>query len=39
MVTFAHSTMKAALGGVGSDALQFGPREPMKEVFPKSAFP
>jgi hypothetical protein len=31
--------MKAVLVGVGSEALQFGPREPMKEVFPNSTFP
>ena len=34
-VTFTESAMKAALAGVGSEALQFGPREPMNEVFPK----
>jgi hypothetical protein len=39
VVTFANSTIKAALAGVGSEALQFGPREPMKEVFPMSEFP
>jgi len=33
-VTFDHSTIKAVLAGVGSEALQFGPREPMNEVFP-----
>lgn len=35
-VTFAWETIKAALVGVGSSALQFGPREPMNEVFPNS---
>ena len=35
-VIFAGSMIKAALAGVGSAAPQFGPREPMNEVFPKS---
>lgn len=35
----APPLMKEALGGVGSSAAQFGPRELMKEVLPKSAFP
>jgi len=39
VVTFTHSTIKEELAGVGSEALQFGPREPIKEVFPKSVFP
>ncbi len=34
-VTIASLTIKAALAGVGSEALQFGPREPINEVFPK----
>ena len=33
--TFAGETIKAALDGVGSEELQLGPREPMKEVFSK----
>lgn len=31
--------IKEPLGGVDSEELQFGPREPMKAVFPKSVFP
>jgi len=38
-VTFVMATIKAALGGVGSEALQFGPREPMNEVFSKRTLP
>jgi hypothetical protein len=38
-VTSELCTIKGALRGVGSEALQFGPREPMKDVFPKSVFP
>ena len=38
-VTSELCTIKGLLGGVGSEVLQFGPREPMKDVFPKSVFP
>ena len=39
MVTFANSTINEELAGVGSDALQFGPRDPINDVFPNSVFP
>ena len=38
-VTSELCTIKGPLGGVGSVELQFGPREPMKDVFPNSSFP
>jgi hypothetical protein len=33
------STIKAALDGVESEADQFGPRDPMKDVLSKRALP
>lgn len=38
-VTFTRSMIKGALAGVGSEAVQFGPRAPMKVVLPNRALP